>query len=121
MTTKYNTYRFFQNGCRNRNPNVPMLYSPLIIYLLSENSTDSSGHNYLHCKIAKTLQKIASSRAAEPIHCAQNVKTARLCTGFNKSINNIFLIYHILWISKMAAIDLESSTWVKNRNMLRFL
>ena len=50
------------------------------------------------------------SRVAKPIHCVQNVKTARLCTEFNKSINNIFLICHI---SKMAAIDLESSTWVK--------
>ena len=58
------------------------------------------------------------SRVAKPIHCAQNVKTARLCTEFNKSINNIFLICHI---SKMAAIDLESSTWVKYWNMLWFL
>ena len=40
---------------------------------------------------------IHPSRAAKTIHCAQNVKTARLCTEFNKSINNIFLIYHILW------------------------
>ena len=30
------------------------------------------------------------SRAAKTIHCAQNVKTVRLCTEFNKSINNIF-------------------------------
>ena len=30
------------------------------------------------------------SRSAKHIHCAQNVKTARLCTKFNKSINNIF-------------------------------
>ena len=37
------------------------------------------------------------SRAAKAIHCAQNVKTVRLCTEFNKSINNIFLICHILW------------------------
>ena len=58
------------------------------------------------------------SRVAKPIHCAQNVKTVRLCTEFNKSINNIFLICHI---SKMAAIDLESSTWVKYWNMLWFL
>ena len=36
------------------------------------------------------------SRAAKPIHCAQKW-TARLCTEFNKSINNIFLICHILW------------------------
>ena len=33
------------------------------------------------------------SRVAKPIHCAQNVKTARLCTEFNKSINNIFFWY----------------------------
>ena len=38
-----------------------------------------------------------SSRAAKTIHCAQNVKTVRLCTEFSKSINNIFLICHILW------------------------
>ena len=37
------------------------------------------------------------SRAAKAIHCAQNVKTVRLCTEFNKSTNNIFLICHILW------------------------
>ena len=37
------------------------------------------------------------SRAAKPIHCAQNVKTVSLCTEFNKNINNIFLICHILW------------------------
>ena len=37
------------------------------------------------------------SRAAKIIHCAQNVKTVRFCTEFNKSINNIFLICHILW------------------------
>ena len=37
------------------------------------------------------------SRAAKPIHCAQNVKTVRLCTEFNESINNIFLICHTLW------------------------
>ena len=30
------------------------------------------------------------SRAAKAIHCAKNVKTVRLCTEFNKSINNIF-------------------------------
>ena len=39
----------------------------------------------------------AFSRAAKHIHCAQNVKTVRLDTKFNKSINNIFLIFHILW------------------------
>ena len=38
-----------------------------------------------------------TSRAAKTIHCAQNVKTMRLCTEFNRSINNIFLICHILW------------------------
>ena len=38
-----------------------------------------------------------NSRAAKPIHAAHNVKTVRLCTEFNKSINNIFLICHILW------------------------
>ena len=37
------------------------------------------------------------SRAAKPIHCSQNVKTVRICTEFNKSINNISLICHILW------------------------
>ena len=37
------------------------------------------------------------SRAAKVIHCAQNFQTVRLCTEFNKSINNIFLICHILW------------------------
>ena len=43
------------------------------------------------------LQELANSRAAKPIHCAQNVKTVRFCTKFNKSINNIFLICQILW------------------------
>ena len=32
----------------------------------------------------------SDSRGAKPIHCAQNVKTVRLCTEFNKSINNNF-------------------------------
>ena len=40
---------------------------------------------------------ISYGRAAKPIHCAQKVKTVRLYTEFNKSINNIFLICHILW------------------------
>ena len=45
----------------------------------------------------KALMEGYCSRAARTIHCAQNVKTVRLCTEFNKSINNIFLICHILW------------------------
>ena len=42
-------------------------------------------------------KKNIDSRTAKAIHCAQNVKTVRLCTEFNKSMNNIFLICHILW------------------------
>ena len=47
-------------------------------------------------KEIEQLDDEAFSRAAKAIHCAQNVKTVRLCTEFNKSINNIFLICHIL-------------------------
>ena len=32
------------------------------------------------------------SRAAKHIYCAQNVKTVRLCTEFNKTVSNIFQI-----------------------------
>ena len=55
-------------------------------------------------------------------YCAVSVKSVRFGREYKQSISNIFLISHILWhISKMAAIDLESSSWVKNWNMLRFL
>ena len=37
---------------------------------------------------------LTACRAAKTIHCAQNVKTIRLCTEFNKI--SIFLICHIL-------------------------
>ena len=55
-----------------------------------------------------------NSRAAKTILCAQNVKTVRLCTEFNKSINKIFRYATYCGISKMVAIDFESFTWVKN-------
>ena len=64
---------------------------------------------------------VPCSSAAKQIHCAQNGKTVRLCIEFNKSKSNIFWYAIYCGISKMAAIDLESSTWVKNWNMLRFL
>ena len=48
-------------------------------------------------KFKATLISSYNSRAAKHIHCAQNVKTVRLCTEFNKSISNIFMICHILW------------------------
>ena len=31
---------------------------------------------------------LLNSRADRPIHCAQNVKTVRLCSEFNKSVAN---------------------------------
>ena len=45
----------------------------------------------------KEKLQLEHSRAAMHIHCAQNVKTVRLCTEFNKRISNIFLICHTLW------------------------
>ena len=56
---------------------------------MKKNKTSSRG--------ATGPRSFVHSRAAKPIHCAQNVKTVRLRTEFNKSMNNIFLICHILW------------------------
>ena len=44
-------------------------------------------------------------RAAKSIHCAQNVKTVRLCTEFNESIKNIFFpdMPHIVAFQKIVA------------------
>ena len=53
-------------------------------------------HTFFYPVLITTMRQILS-RVAKAIHCAQNVKTVRLCTEFNKSINNIFLICHILW------------------------
>ena len=49
------------------------------------------------CFSLQAFPKRWNSRAAKTIHCAQNVKTVRLCTEFHKSKSNIFLICHILW------------------------
>ena len=58
----------------------------------------------LTCTDQTKFVKHFVSRTAKHIHCAQNVKTARLCTEFNKSISNIFLICHIghVWSSGTA-------------------
>ena len=61
----------------------------------------------------KIKESLNISRVAKPIHCAQNVKTMKLCTEYSKRINSIFLICHMGQKLKLVPISLKivSNYW----------